>query len=477
MRLQKLWNPVWERYSRLKAQDINTYKRLVGITVLFLLLYVAAWVSAGNGWQIAAGGSLGLTGFLLAVLFYRESRWILDSRVLLSLFWLGGEGVAALQLSRLQTPWTTQTWIAFGLFYLTFLWGRQGVAQWCLGHRSEERTKAGQTNLFTSSRQKVAERVYHCIVVVVVLSFLCFWTEVVIMGYIPLFSKDTHAYNYFHVTGLHYVTFSCMLVHPLTLIYLMEGGARGKKRIVFLILWNVMALSIPLLCISKFQFILTILLPIMVYLLYHRQITWKRILAGAAAVFVLATMVFLFMTARRNYEAGYLNGIFQMKNQTMPLSLQYVYIYIANNYDNFNCLTQALAEGSASYLHGLKELFPVFALTGLKFVFPGLVSYPTFFTIEELNTLTILYDTYYDFGLIGVALFGAVLGAACNGLESLTRTSGNPVGKLFYGQMTMYLLLSFFSTWFSNPTTWFWFGVTWLLFLYVGGYVPGQKNR
>ena len=95
MRLQKLWNPVWERYSRLKAQDINTYKRLVGITVLFLLLYVAAWVSAGNGWQIAAGGSLGLTGFLLAVLFYRESRWILDSRVLLSLFWLGGEGVAA----------------------------------------------------------------------------------------------------------------------------------------------------------------------------------------------------------------------------------------------------------------------------------------------------------------------------------------------------------------------------------------------
>ena len=191
----------------------------------------------------------------------------------------------------------------------------------------------------------------------------------------------------------------------------------------------------------------------------------------------IAGVVFLFMTARRNYEAGYLNGIFQMKNQRMPLPLQYVYIYIANNYDNFNCLTEALAAGTASHLYGLKQLFPVFALIGLKFVLPVLVSYPTFFTIAELNTLTILYDAYYDFGVTGVLLFGFVLGAACSGLEYLVERSSNPVGKLFYGQMAMYLFLSFFSTWFSNPTTWFWLAVTWLMYLYVGGYVPVRKKK
>lgn len=64
---------------------------------------------------------------------------------------------------------------------------------------------------------------------------------------------------------------------------------------------------------------------------------------GAAAAVVIAAAVF--MTIRRNYEPGYLNSIFQMKNENMPLFLQYAYMYIANNYSNFNCLTQALQQG------------------------------------------------------------------------------------------------------------------------------------
>ena len=36
----------------------------------------------------------------------------------------------------------------------------------------------------------------------------------------------------------------------------------------------------------------------------------------------------------------------------------------------------------------------------------------------------------------------------------------NPVGFLFYAQLAVYLMLSFFTTWFSNPTTWFYLAVT-----------------
>ena len=121
---------------------------------------------------------------------------------------------------------------------------------------------------------------------------------------------------------------------------------------------------------------------------------------GVVAAVVIAAAVF--MTIRRNYEPGYLNSIFQMKNENMPLFLQYAYMYIANNYSNFNCLTQALQQGLVEHTFGLKQLFPVFALTGLKFVFPALVAFEMPVTIKELNTLTLIYDAYYDFGLIGV---------------------------------------------------------------------------
>lgn len=442
-------------------------KNQIIISIVFIVGYIAAAALGLNGWQAAAGILLCTGACVLSVIFYLESKWILDYRVILSLFWLGGEGIAALQLSNLQSPWQVRTWAAFGLFYLAFLWG-DALGKFS-SFRKKKHSDISPAGRAAEDRRDITERIYHCIWIVAAVSVLCFWTEVVILGYIPLFSKDTHAYNYFHVTGIHYITFSCMLVHPLTLMYLLEGGNRKGKRVFWLIFWNVLALSIPIFCISKFQFILTILLPIMIYFLYRRTIPWKTLLIGTAVVVCAAVGIFVFMTWQRNYEAGYLNQIFDMKNQQMPLALQYVYMYIANNYDNFNCLVEALQTGQAVFLHGLKELFPVFALTGMKFVFPGLVSYPTFSTVTELNTLTILYDAYYDFGLAGCMLFGGVLGLVCRLLTRLVSRADNPVSYLFYGEVAMYLLLSFFSTWFTNPTTWFWFAVTGILYLYIGG--------
>ncbi len=476
-------------------------KKQIGISVAFCLGYIAAAVLGLNGWQTAAGILLCAGGCILGVLFYMESRWILDYRVILSLFWLGGEGIAALQLSNLQQPWNVRTWAAFGLFYLVFLWS------WYLGtvlwERGQSRNKtsadrngsfregkeksseyeqrraasgnrsAGQNILSATEKKEMTERIYRSIWIVALVSVACFWVEVAILGYIPLFSEDTHAYNYFHVTGIHYFTFSCMLVHPLTLIYLMEAGKPERKRQILLVVWNLLALSIPVLCISKFQFILTLLLPVMIYFLYRKNIPWKKLLIGAGAIGGVSVAIFMFMTSQRNYEDGYLNQIFNMKNPAIPLPFQYVYMYIANNYDNFNCLVEALEGGQAVYAYGFKELFPVFALTGMKFVFPELVNFPVFSTIAELNTLTILYDAYYDFGLAGCVLFGGVLGLVCCFLTKLVESARNPVSYLFYGQVAMYLLLSFFSAWFSNPTTWFWLVITWMLYVYIGGYLKG----
>ena len=88
-------------------------------------------------------------------------------------------------------------------------------------------------------------------------------------------------------------------------------------------------------------------------------------------------------------------------------------------------------------------------------------------TIKELNTLTLIYDAYYDFGLIGVLVCGLILGAVCAALTQKIRKSRNPILYLFYAQLALYLTLSFFSSWFTVPTTWFWFTLTGALYLYV----------
>ncbi len=57
----------------------------------------------------------------------------------------------------------------------------------------------------------------------------------------------------------------------------------------------------------------------------------------------------------------------------------------------------------------------------------------------------------------------------------------NPILYLLYAQMAFYLLLSFFTTWFSNPATWFYLAVTGAAALYVsffkGSGLSGSGRR
>ena len=194
------------------------------------------------------------------------------------------------------------------------------------------------------------------------------------------------------------------------------------------------------------------------YCAYHRRVEpW---LVGAAVLVVIP--LYILLTVARSHDIEYLNGIFEMKNSKVPIFISQPYIYIANNYENFHCLVSALP----AHTWGIRSLFPLWALTGLKFVFPYLISFPIYVNKEELTTVTLFYDAYYDFGIFGVVIFSCLLGFVCFLLVEKVKDMRNPIGYLLYGQMAIYMSLSFFTTWFSNPTTWFYFGVTGLLAFY-----------
>lgn len=425
--------------------------------ISYIISYILCFLFSKTEHPYISGSILIIEAVLLYILNYRRSGQLADLKGLFSLSWIAGEGLACLKLSNLQSEWENVTWICFFLAYFCF------IAAFDIAEKHVKKT--AEKDVARNERQ--AKRLLICIVFLEAASVAGFLIEAAVCGFIPLFSPEPHAYSYFHVSGVHYFTISCILIPAMTVLYSKLVERITWKRLVVLVLGNTLAAAIPILCVSRFQLLFAVGFAAVLYLLLYRKITWKMVV-GALIVMIPA---YVLLTVARRHDVSYLNDIFDMKNRNTPIFITQPYMYVVNNYENFNCLVQQLP----AYTRGIRMLFPFFALTGLKFVFPQVASTPIYTTKEELTTLTMFYDAYYDFGVVGVILLAAVLGAVSAKLTTWVKESNNPVSYLFYGQIAIYLALSFFTTWFSNATTWFWLILTFGMYLFVG--YDKKENR
>ena len=409
------------------------------------LCYAAAWLFAKSGHFYLSGAGLIGAALYLYLMDYKRTENMLNLRGLFSLSWVGGQGLACLKLSRLGADWPAMTWLcflaAFAGFYAVF---------WFLEHYiGTERVSPMRFNAFGNYEQSV----FFCACGLTAVSVGCFLIEAAALGYVPLFVRGVpHAYSAFHLTGIHYFTVSSVLVPSLCVIYYCINRGRNRAGSAIIAVLGLIALAIPILCVSRFQLIFAVILAVLTYIQMDSRLNLLY------AVFALAALVplYLLLTVARSHDVTYLNAVFEMKNGNMPIFITQPYMYVANNYDNFNCLVEEL--GSHSW--GLKMLAPLWTLSGLKFKFPGLVNFPYFVNKEELTTLTVFYDAYYDFGIIGVLGLSCILGALAFYMMQAMKKVRNPIMYLFYSQIAIYMMLSFFTTWFSNPTTWFYLAVT-----------------
>ena len=441
---------------------------------IFILLYGFSYNLAKSSQHAAAGSLL----IALAVFFYiwhwLQSRSFVNLMGLFSLSWLGGEGLACFQLSRLQVDWEPASWVSFGAAFVFFYIGYhlRSVPKERTGKKGTSGSPGtGMAVPRADVSEETMRRIRNCIISLTVLSAVSIAAEALILGFLPILSDKPHAYSYFHISGVHYFSVLFVLVPSLTVIwylYSRKAGETGKKAIFSflppeILICTIVSLILPVLIVSRMQLILAIVFAVLTWLLIKREIPFRYLIAAGIAV-VAGWAV---LTVFRHHDVAYLNGIFEMKNAQTPIWFSHPYIYITNNYDNFNCLVRDLPE----HTHGMRMLFPFLALTGLKFLRPSWINFPLFLTKAELTTLTLFYDAYYDFGVPGVAVFALVLGLISCFAERKTEESRNPVFVLLCTQLAAYLLLSFFSTWFSTPVVWFWLGMTVLMILYTGGFV------
>ena len=72
--------------------------------------------------------------------------------------------------------------------------------------------------------------------------------------------------------------------------------------------------------------------------------------------------VYVLLTVARRHNVTYLNGIFEMKNSKMPIFITQPYIYVANNFENFNCMVEQLT----AHTWGTADAVSVFCTDGIE---------------------------------------------------------------------------------------------------------------
>ena len=469
---------------------------------IYTVAYLMSCILASFHFYIASGALLIVMAAVLYADTYRETGRILNITGLYSLSLVGGQGISCLKLSYIQTDWAPMTWICF---YLAFIGFRAGN-RICLDRQkpASAQKKAGSKKYtepfrmiadkvsyplrrFTACRHLSCRRLLIMNCLLAGLTWLTFAVEAAVLGFIPLFVRGVpHAYSIFHITGVHYFTVSCVLCPAFSLIWYVktketagsssqddatcssdaENSTEKTPGMREKLLASASALTgfaIPVLCVSRFQLVFSLMLAVFVWIVICERRGRIRqrtlIMLGCGCVLILVP-AYIVLTIARSHDAEYLKSVFEMKKD-YPIVVSHFYIYIANNFDNFDCLVKNIA----AHTFGRRMLFPLWALTGLKFLFPQLAVNDYFITKMELGTLTLFYDAYYDFGVAGVTVFALLIGMIGTYLESKVLQKADVCALMLYGQFAIYIGLTFFTTWFSNPTTWFYVGVTVLLCL------------
>lgn len=402
---------------------------------------------------------------------------LISLRMLFTVSWLGALSVTNLKLSAVQNAFEWKTWLSLGLFYFCFLAAYEALRA-LLSRISKKKEagegekKAGRT--VEAMSETYLKRLRIAIYIVLSLSLLGLLLEAIRYDFIfPIIARGKpHAYTEFHLSGVHYFVVTSVFVPALSVIYAMHAKMT-KGRIAELLILNVLSAAVPVLLLSKLNLALFVAFPTLVYLrLKEKTERWKIVLFFAIAFLVLSG-AFVLMVLFRDYENGYLEDLFAFKNREIPLLIQYPYMYVANNFENYNILVRDVSGMS----YGLRGIFPFFALTGLKFL-PGMERFISYEAVEatvyELTTVTVLYDAYGDFGLAGTAGFGLLLGGAGALISHFLKGRKRVLPLLLYMQFALYLSLSFFHIWFSLPTTWFWILASIAIEVFL--IIPGRKK-
>ncbi|MBR4209998.1 MAG: hypothetical protein IKQ96_07290, partial [Lachnospiraceae bacterium] len=198
----------------------------ISVLLAACVLYGMGVVLGNAGQYTLSGISILAEAVILAVWFWKKNQRFLDMEALFSLFWLGGVGLSALKLSYLATEWSAASWISFAGVHAMFILGYEGMDAWM--RRGRGKQGRGLLADPLEAGPQAAKKLDTCRIILILamittaVSLAAFSLEAVVLGFVPLFSSEPHAYSYFHLSGVHYFTVTCVLVPALVVVYFMR---------------------------------------------------------------------------------------------------------------------------------------------------------------------------------------------------------------------------------------------------------------
>ena len=440
-------------------------KILNNTIVVGLLSFVCSIIFYYMQHNVIASLILIITAICLTYINKRKYDYYTNPVGIFCGIWFFTIGLSVLRLHNLQVEWKITTWICLIIAFISFVFG----------YVVKNNIVKDKLLLFEDKYNKKIDFLFLKILFGV--SVFSLVITIYVLKYVPIFSNDMSAYNNYGVFGLRYLVQLSVLILPMSFIlYNKYKKELNRKEITFLIIMNIIAVSIPFIIVAR-GVVLTILT---LSLFVLGKIYKKKEFYIIPVILVIALGSWKIIGSFRNQSDAYLKEV--LKIETTPtadinkknskevlkedtqsesvkgyskistnIKFMRTYMYLAMNYDNFDLNVK---ENKERY-YGLSSLLPItFALTKLsiidKNIFLNLESTPKRITYY-FNTNPIVYTPYIDFGIIGVALYMFIIGFLCCFLENLNSSTTN---ILLQALFKFGLTFSFFCSYFAQPIFW-----------------------
>ena len=422
--------------------------------IIYTIIYTLSMVLYYFRYNIIASGLMIALAIFLYVIDFRKEKRLITIKGLFALGFIGGFGVSLLKLSALSMEYSIKTFLVIYVSYFSMYLGSYFS-------KDKKLSLSNYKGMYDSKEMPYSqkEKILICFFII---TFLAFVIEVIKLKFIPLMTIATpHAYSTFHVYMLHYITSLYVFIPSVAICnYHHEKSKRSRVAVLLSYMYVVLLSALML---SRGQLIMSIVLSVFVILILNGKDIFeifnsRRNRLAVIIVVVILSILYVFITVHRAHDVAYLKGIFEMKDSNMPIYIAQPYMYVAHNYENLNYMINNLKH----HTFGRMTLVPLFTLTFMKKLFPFAIGAPNLVIKEELSTKTLIYDSYYDFGIVGVMIFCFIIGYIGSILENyvymIEDNKGSIKGSYFavlFSLLCYYMLFSFMQSYFSLTDTWF----------------------
>lgn len=379
---------------------------------------------------------------LIIVIFlsFRKSGDVFSPAKVFLAVWSFCIFLAEFKFSGYQHQWSFNSWFVLisGLFF--FLAGIYVAYTIFLGRTifsiNEIRSRIKIIN------QPSLKKLFYAIIILFILYLVAFAIEVLVEGYVPLFSpRFDRARVEFGLFGFHLIVNFQLVIMFLNIEYLVLAKGHTREKFIVWGIFFITLVSFSLL-LQRFNFFFSGIM-ILTFLYYGSRVLKLR------NVLVMVLFFFGLLTAIQSvrlsqYASQYVYIISKMKFSRDYAFFSEPYMYISMNLENMARAVDKLE----NYMYGFFSFDWIYALFGLKHWIADYFNVnPREFLISGYTTYPFHWYYYLDFGLIGMLVFSLFTGLVVGICYYNMRVTAKIQWVILYSICVALMVISFF----TNP--------------------------